>query len=354
MSNIEQHMNKGQDKKKTDKIIIQNPDLSNKNERIIVQGQDNKKNERHQDNKKNERHHDNKKNERNQDNKKHERNQVHNKNEQTDRSIFSGHDHDNKKNEQNPKLNQEKDIITEVDEAPETKERKVPKDLSDKLGNAGLPRATIAASKEMPEGTPGRPTRKSVLQQHVEFWDTDHDGVITPLDTWKGFRKLGFSLAFSAVAVGIIHGGFSYPTQKSWIPILGNPLFNVYVDTLSKAKHGSDSETFDTEGRFVPEKFEEVFSKYDRDNKGGLSLKDIKQVIRGNANVFDPFGWTSAVFEWGTLYLLCEKDGIVYKEDVRSCYDGSLFFKMQETEEKRQKGVPIIKSSATTTSAKEE
>lgn len=26
----------------------------------------------------------------------------------------------------------------------------------------GLPRATIAASKEMPEGTPGRPTRKSV------------------------------------------------------------------------------------------------------------------------------------------------------------------------------------------------
>ncbi|RGB43761.1 Caleosin related protein [Rhizophagus diaphanus] len=333
MSNIEQHTNKGQDKKKTDKIILQNPDLGNKSERIIVQSQDNKKNERH-------RNHD----------KKNERNQVHNKNEQSNRSIFSGHGHDNKKNDQN----QEKDIITEVDEAPETKERKVPKDLSDKLGNAGLPRATIAASKEMPEGTPGRPTRKSVLQQHVEFWDTDHDGVITPLDTWKGFRKLGFSLAFSAVAVGIIHGGFSYPTQKSWIPILGNPLFNVYVDTLSKAKHGSDSETFDTEGRFVPEKFEEVFSKYDRDNKGGLSLKDITQVIRGNANVFDPFGWTSAVFEWGTLYLLCEKDGIVYKEDVRSCYDGSLFFKMLETGEKRQKGVPIIKSSATTTSTKEE
>jgi peroxygenase len=58
---------------------------------------------------------------------------------------------------------------------------------------------------------------------------------------------LGFSLAFSGIAVGIIHGGFAYPTQKSWIPILGNPLFNVYVDTLNKAKHGSDSETYDTE-----------------------------------------------------------------------------------------------------------
>ncbi|CAB4408467.1 unnamed protein product [Rhizophagus irregularis] len=285
MSNFEQHMNKGQDKKKTDKIIIQNPDLSNKNERIIVQGQD----KRHK-NKKNERHHDNKKNERNQDNKKNERNQK-------------------------------------LMKLRRQRKRKVPKDLSDKLGNAGLPRATIAASKEMPEGTPGRPTRKSVLQQHVEFWDTDHDGVITPLDTWKGFRKLGFSLAFSAVAVGIIHVKLNMvPIPKLLIP---------RVDSF-------------------PKNLKKSFSKYDRDNKGGLSLKDITQVIRGNANVFDPFGWTSAVFEWGTLYLLCEKDGIVHKEDVRSCYDGSLFFKMQETEEKRQKGVPIIKSSATTTSAKEE
>lgn len=122
-NNTEQHKNKGQDKKKTEKIIVQNPDLNNKNDRIVV-------NERHHDNKKN----DNKKN----DNKKNERNQVHNKNEQTNRSIFSGHGHDNKKNEQNQQLSQIKDIITEVDEAQATKERKVPKDLFETLGNAGL------------------------------------------------------------------------------------------------------------------------------------------------------------------------------------------------------------------------
>lgn len=38
---------------------------------------------------------------------------------------------------------------------------------------------------------------------------------------------------------------------------------------------------YDTEGRFVPEKFEEIFSKFDRSNKGGLSWDDI-QVRRGH------------------------------------------------------------------------
>jgi hypothetical protein len=38
---------------------------------------------------------------------------------------------------------------------------------------------------------------------------------------------------------------------------------------------------YDTEGRFVPEKFEEIFSKYDRGAKGGLDWADINAMIRG-------------------------------------------------------------------------
>lgn len=31
----------------------------------------------------------------------------------------------------------------------------------------------------------------------------------------------------------------------------------------------------------MPEKFEELFSKYDEGNKGGLSLKDINKMVKG-------------------------------------------------------------------------
>lgn len=67
----------------------------------------------------------------------------------------------------------------------------------------------------------------TVLQQHVAFWDRDSDGVIWPWDTFVGFRRLGFGLAISAAAPLVVHGTFSYPTQRSWIP---NPLLPIYMD----------------------------------------------------------------------------------------------------------------------------
>jgi peroxygenase len=43
--------------------------------------------------------------------------------------------------------------------------------------------------------------------------------------------------------------------------------------------------------RFVPDKFEALFTKYDRGNKGGLDWGDIKRMADGNMNVMDPIGW---------------------------------------------------------------
>lgn len=225
-----------------------------------------------------------------------------------------------------------------IKDVPVTMQHPPPADLDKYIPNAGMPRANRAISKEKPEGTPNSPPNATTLQQHVLWFDFDGDGVIWPWDTYKGFRKLGFGVLFSAVALGVIHGTFSYPTLHSWLPHPGMP---IYLDRMHRTKHGSDSEVYDTEGRFVPEKFEEIFSKYDSQNKGGLSWNDIQEMVYGNMNVNDPVGWIAERLEWWTLYYMCkDEQGIVSKEKIRAQYDGSLWpIIAAEVEEKRRRGV---------------
>lgn len=48
---------------------------------------------------------------------------------------------------------------------------------------------------------------------------------------------------------------------KSYIP---DPFLRIYVETIHAGKHGSDSGVFDTEGRFLPCKFEDMWCKVGR------------------------------------------------------------------------------------------
>lgn len=41
-------------------------------------------------------------------------------------------------------------------------------------------------------------------------------------------------------------------------------LFPVYVNRIHRAKHGSDTESYNVDGRFVPHKFDEIFTRYDK------------------------------------------------------------------------------------------
>lgn len=91
----------------------------------------------------------------------------------------------------------------------------------------------------------------------------------------------------------IIHANFSYPTVKSWIP---DPLFRIYVANIHKCKHGSDTNTYDTEGRYVPQKFEDIFSKY-ADGGDSLSLWQLTLALKGQRLFADPIGWFGAFFE---------------------------------------------------------
>ncbi|KAI8816004.1 Caleosin related protein-domain-containing protein [Fimicolochytrium jonesii] len=169
------------------------------------------------------------------------------------------------------------------------------------------------------------------LQKHVGFWDRNKDGVIWPWETYAGFYALGFNpiISFtSALAFHILH--VSYPTHDSWI---FNPLLPVTIANIHRAKHGSDTETYDTAGRFVNEKFESTFENYSsRPKKDGLTFSDIKTMWGGNRNVFDFVGWSFQFFLWTFLWALAADPvtGVLSKEDVLKQYDGTLYYELED------------------------
>ncbi|KAH9944700.1 Caleosin related protein-domain-containing protein [Amylocystis lapponica] len=235
-------------------------------------------------------------------------------------------------------------VVTFVQDVPVTCDRPPYNPLpKQELINPGTPRANLAPSAAVPHGTQEEDladihAHQTVLQQHCDFFDHDKDGVIWPLDTFRGFRALGFNLLLSLFAAFIIHASFSWITND----LVPDPFFRVRLSAIHKCKHGSDSNAYDNEGRFVPQKFEDLFAKYG-EGKDCLTKQDICNALAGQRLLMDPFGWVGAVFEWTSLYLvLWPEDGMVRKEDVRRVYDGSLFYEIAEL---RQKGKGKMKTT---------
>ncbi|KAL2132945.1 hypothetical protein VTI74DRAFT_3135 [Chaetomium olivicolor] len=223
------------------------------------------------------------------------------------------------------------DFDVAVPQVPETLHRHQAHDADAFIEKPAIARANLAVSTAKPRGSEEREGLReyTVLQQHVLFWDRDGDGVIYPWHTYIGFRDLGFSIFFSVLAMVVIHVGFSYVTRLS-VSYWPDPLWRVYIGGIHKAKHGSDSGTYDREGRFVPQAFEDMFSKWDKNNSGSLSACELWSMIKGHRLAVDPYGWGAAIFEFGTTWLLLQKDGHVSKEDLRQTYDGTIFFKIKE------------------------
>ncbi len=178
-----------------------------------------------------------------------------------------------------------------------------------------------------------KPKTLSPLQQHVSFWDRDNDNLIYPYDVYTGFRDLGFSVPFAILSL-LIPIFFSYPTRlgHSYLP---DPQFRIYVDSIHKAKHGSDSGIYDCDGGLRNSQFDEMFDRFDGSNTGSLGVRDLFNLVAKNRVAADPAGWSFAYMEWSTTWLLLQKGGRVWKEDLRQCYDGTLFWRIRE---ERMKG----------------
>ncbi|XP_062216351.1 peroxygenase-like [Phragmites australis] len=219
-------------------------------------------------------------------------------------------------------------LETEAPHAAVTRERRLNPDLQEQLPKPYLARALAAVDPSHPKGTEGRdPRGMSVLQQHVSFFDRNGDGIVYPWETFKGLRAIGCGYPASFVFSFLINLVMSYPTQPGWIP---SPFLSVHVKNIHKGKHGSDSETYDTEGRFDPSKFDAIFSKYGLTHPNALTKDELTSMLKGNRNMYDFLGWIAATGEWMLLYSVAkDKDGLLQQETIRGAFDGSLFERLQ-------------------------
>ncbi|KAG5532100.1 hypothetical protein RHGRI_026646 [Rhododendron griersonianum] len=169
-------------------------------------------------------------------------------------------------------------------------------------------------------------TDQNVLKKHVAFFDRNKDGVIYPWETFQGFRAIGCGLLLSSFAAIFINVGLSRKTRPGKSISLSFP---IEVNNIHKSKHGSDSGVYDSEGRFVPSKFEEIFNKHAHTNANALTSEELQSMLKANRVPKDFGGWVASFVEWKILYILCkDKKGLLQKDTVRAVYDGSLFEQM--------------------------
>ncbi|CAN6201893.1 unnamed protein product [Urochloa humidicola] len=168
------------------------------------------------------------------------------------------------------------------------------------------------------------------LQGHAAFFDRDKDGIIYPAETYQGFRAIGAGVVLSAVAAVFINGGLgpkTIPENEKTSPFK----LPIYVKNIHKGKHGSDSGVYDANGRFVPEKFEEIFKKHAHTKPDALTSKELQGLLQANREPKDFKGWLGGFTEWKVLYYLCkDKDGFLHKDTLRAVYDGSLFERLEK------------------------
>ncbi|CAK8570402.1 unnamed protein product [Lathyrus sativus] len=173
------------------------------------------------------------------------------------------------------------------------------------------------------EDTKQNRVHENVLQKHAAFFDVNKDGLIYPWETFRGMREIGSGVLLSTAAAVFINVSLSQATRPGKFP---SPLFPIEVKNIQRGKHGSDSGAYDSEGRFVESKFEEIFMKHAHTHPNALTHDELDELIKANREPKDFKGRVGSFVEWKILYKLAkDKNGLLQKEAIRGVYDGSLF-----------------------------
>ncbi|RCV21114.1 hypothetical protein SETIT_4G111700v2 [Setaria italica] len=168
----------------------------------------------------------------------------------------------------------------------------------------------------------------TALEKHVEFFDRDKDGIITASEIFEGYVAIGCDAAFARASAASISAGVGPITSPVEAPL---PHLSIYIEYIHRAMHGSDTGAYDAKGRFVPEKFEEIFTKHAKVRPDALTSMEIEEMILANRDPLDPQSWGAPEGEWGLIYKLAsDKQGFLHKDSARGIYDGSVFYMLEE------------------------
>jgi peroxygenase len=181
------------------------------------------------------------------------------------------------------------------------------------------PRETVT-SRSAPDSS-----SRTALQKHVDFFDTDRDGKITPLETYQGLRRLGLGALRSAVFGGIINAALGSSTSRA-------PSLTIDANHIEAGMHGSDTGVFDERGFFVQESFDRLFARYDRDGDGALDQEELSRFFKGNRT--DLLGHLGSMAEFELLLTLAGEDRegrkVLTRQRLGEFYDGSLFYQLAD------------------------
>jgi peroxygenase len=166
------------------------------------------------------------------------------------------------------------------------------------------------------------------LQRHLAFFDANADSKVTVAETYRGLRLLNLAPPLALPAAIGINGAMATATA-------GYPSLTLRIPSIEAGIHGSDSGIYDDNGEFDPERFEAWFTTWDKDQDGGLNLKELAQRLYKEQDLFDVFGIMASGGEFGALYLLAAQDGKVSKERLMALYQGTLFYDLAH-----ERGVP--------------
>jgi peroxygenase len=189
---------------------------------------------------------------------------------------------------------------------------------------------------------------RTALQKHVDFFDTNHDGKITLLETYRGCRRLGYDALRSFAFASVINAALGTSTS-------GFPSLTVDTGRIHAGKHRSDTGVYDKRGRFSAARFKRLFERHDLDRDGALSRGELSRLLTRNRT--DLMGHLGSKAEFTLLFDLAGemKAGrrLLTRERLLDFYNGSLFYRLADEIEGRAKGTPKRRSKASSHKARE-